>query len=67
LVEQAIARGKIPPAARASWVTLLQHDPHAEQVLARIRPGTLPVGQLVGHGHDLDVGSDEAILRELFG
>jgi hypothetical protein len=66
LVEQAIRAGKIPPASRASWVTLLQTDPNAEATLAGIKPGTLPT-KMVGYGQDRDdVDSDEALLRQLF-
>jgi hypothetical protein len=66
IVEQAIRAGKIPPASRASWITLLQTTPGAEATLASIRPGTLPLAT-IGYGKDDDSSSDEAILRELFG
>jgi hypothetical protein len=67
IVEQAIRAGKIPPASRQSWVTLLQTTPGAEATLAGIKPGTLPI-KPVGYGTDLDdSGSDEALMRELFG
>jgi hypothetical protein len=64
IVEQAIRAGKIPPASRASWVTLLQTDPNAEATLRSIKPGTLPLAT-VGYSTDLEETSDEALLRQL--
>jgi hypothetical protein len=67
LVERAIRQGKIPPASRASWVTLLQTDPNAEATLNSIKPNTLPVGKPVGYGTDALDDSDEQLYAELFG
>jgi hypothetical protein len=66
IVEAAIRQGKIPPASRASWVQLLQHDSNAEAVLDSIRVGTLPVGKPIGYSTDDEASSDEALLRQLF-
>jgi hypothetical protein len=65
LVEQAIRQGKVPPSSRQTWITLLMHDPNAEQVLASLKPNTIPV-KLIGYGKDDEQGSDEQLLRELF-
>jgi hypothetical protein len=67
IVERAIRQGKIPPASRASWVTLLQTDPNAEATLNSIKPNTLPVGKTIGYAQDDDHNSDEALYAELFG
>ncbi len=54
-VENAIRAGKIPPARREHWQTLIAADPGMADVLAKLPANTIPVDE-VGHGHDPDPG-----------
>jgi hypothetical protein len=66
LVEAAIRDGRITPASRTTWITNLQTDPGAEQLLASLQRNSIPV-RMVGYGQDLDDStSDEKLLRQLF-
>jgi hypothetical protein len=49
----AISDGRIPPASKDSWLTLLEKDPNAEQTLASLAPGLVPVSER-GHSHSPD-------------
>lgn len=51
LVSAAVADGRIPPASRSSWLTLLATDPNAERTLASLRKGTIPVSP-VGYSNE---------------
>ena len=42
LVEAAVRDGRITPASRATWITNLQVDPHAAQLLAGLKRGSIP-------------------------
>ena len=66
LVEAAVKDGRIAPAERDAWLAKLETGTGAEQVLAALKPGVIPVDQL-GHGGNADLDSDEAIWSELFG
>jgi ATP-dependent Clp endopeptidase proteolytic subunit ClpP len=65
IVEAAITDGRIPPARRDAWVAQLEADPGAEQVLASLAKGTIPVSPKGTEGGDLD--TDDALYAELFG
>lgn len=54
VVDTAVRRGAITPARRQHWLTLLQHDPEMEQVLASTPDETAyPIREL-GHSGDVD-------------
>jgi hypothetical protein len=61
IVSAAIRLGKIPPASRASWITLLQTDPNAERTLAGLKRGTIPLAE-IGHAGD----PERDLYHELF-
>lgn len=66
LVDAAVKDGRIAPAERDAWFAKLETGTGAEQVLAALKPGVIPVDQ-IGHGGNADLDSDEAIWSELFG
>jgi hypothetical protein len=49
LVSAAVADGRIPPARRDHWLSLLAADPGAATTLAGLAKGVLPVSE-IGHG-----------------
>lgn len=51
LVTAALKDGRIPAASRDRWLNLLKADPNAEQALANLAPGLIPVDE---------IGSDSA-------
>jgi ATP-dependent protease ClpP protease subunit len=65
LVEDAVRDGRIPPVRRDAWVAQLAADPGAEQVLAGLPKGTIPV-EAAGHGADNDLDSDDAFFNRVF-
>ena len=48
-VDAATGEGKITPARRQHWVTLLQADPGMADVLASVPDNTVPIEE-IGHG-----------------
>lgn len=63
LVQAAVRDGRIPPARREAWVNMLASDPGAEETLAALRTGTIPVDE-IGHGnptgpHSAEPGGSE--------
>ncbi|MGV0695868.1 hypothetical protein [Mycobacterium paraintracellulare] len=48
-VDDAISKGKIPPARRDAWLALIQADPAMEQTLAEIPDETAAPMREVGH------------------
>lgn len=50
-VDDAISKGKIPPARRDAWVAMIQADPVMEHTLADIPNDTIPMTEV---GHSLD-------------
>jgi len=66
LVIAAIRDGRIAPAERDAWLAKLETGTGAEEILAALKPGVIPVAQ-IGHGGNADLDSDEAIWSELFG
>lgn len=48
LVDAAIADGRIAPAGRTHWLTLLASDPTAKVTLNGLQPGLVPVAE-IGH------------------
>lgn len=57
VVTAAINDGRIPPARREHWVNLLAADPGAEDILAGLAKGTIPVAEA---GHDTFADSEGA-------
>ena len=51
-VRDAVAKGKITPARRKHWVTLISADQGMEQVLASVPAETAVPMSEVGHSHD---------------
>lgn len=57
-VDDAVNKGKITPARRKHWVTLIEADPGMADVLARTPDETaVPISEI---GHSADNGSDLA-------
>jgi len=56
LVAAAVADGRIPPARREAWITMLAADPGAAEQLAGLARGTVPVA---ARGHDHDAPDDD--------
>lgn len=55
LVENAVKDGRIAPAERDAWLAKLEAGTGADQVLANLKPGVIPVDQLgLGGAGDLD-------------
>lgn len=67
LVDTAIRDGRIPPARKDHWLNQLAADPGAEQVLANLEPGLVPVGEPIGANGVTDLDSDDALYAQLFG
>lgn len=65
-VDAAVHDGRIAPAERDAWIAKLETGTGAEQVLAALKPGVIPVNQ-IGHGGNADLESDDAMYAELFG
>lgn len=66
LVVAAIADGRIPPARQQHWLDQLAADPGAEQILAGLAKGLIPLAQL-GLGGNGDIESELAEDSKLFG
>ena len=66
LVKAAIDDGRIAPAERDAWLSKLEAGTGADQVLASLKPGVIPVQQL-GHGGAMDLDSDDALWASLYG
>lgn len=66
LVSAAVHDGRIAPAERDAWLAKLDAGTGAEQVLAALKPGVVPVNQ-IGHGGAADLESDDALYAELYG
>jgi len=49
LVQAAVDDGRIPLARRQHWLTQLENDPGAKDVLTSLEPGLIPVGKELGH------------------
>ena len=62
LVASAVADGRIPPARREHWLAQLEADPGAEQVLAGLRPGLVPL-EPIGHANTGDADALDAQAR----
>lgn len=65
LVTAAVADGRIAPVERDAWLAKLDTGTGAEQVLAALKPGAVPVNQ-IGHGGNVDLESDDALYAELY-
>lgn len=65
LVEAAVNDGRIAPAERDAWLAKLETGTGADQVLASLKPGVIPVNQ-IGHGGNADLESDDALFAELY-
>lgn len=59
LVAAAISDGRIPPARREHWLSLLSADAGTADVLASLKPGTVPVGEPIGHSAESDPASSD--------
>jgi hypothetical protein len=55
-VDDAIGKGKITPARRKHWVSLIEADPGMEQVLAAVPNETAVPMSEVGHSADGGTG-----------
>jgi hypothetical protein len=69
VIEQAVRAGKITPARREHWQKAWAADAEgAEQALASLAPGLVPVDGLTGvAGGDDNANSDDAVYAALFG
>ncbi len=46
LVQAAVTDGRIPPARRAHWLAYLEADPGAEETLANLQTGMVPLAEI---------------------
>jgi hypothetical protein len=69
VIMAAVRDGKITPARKAHWEASWAADAEgAEQALASLAPGLVPVDGLRGEvGSDTDTNSDDAVYASLFG
>jgi hypothetical protein len=66
LVSAAVRDGRIPPARKDHWLTMLERDPGSVDVLASLSPGLVPVGPELGHSGTANTAEDE-LYAKLFG
>lgn len=67
LASAAVADGRIPPARREAWTRLLEADPDAaQQALASMPKGLIPVGEPIGHSGGI-AETDDPLYTSLFG
>lgn len=66
LVSAAIHDGRIPPARKDHWLTMLERDPGSADVLASLSPGLVPVGPEIGHAGGSGTSEDE-LYSKLWG
>lgn len=68
LVAAAVKDGRIAPARAQAWADQLEADPGAEDVLAKLEPGLIPVEDTErgSEANDLE-GEDREIMDALFG
>lgn len=67
LVSAAISDGRIAPARRDHWLSALEADSGAADVLASLTPGLVPVDGERGHNKPaVDLDDDDAVLASLF-
>lgn len=59
LVDAAVRDGRIPPARRDAWITILAADAGAATTLANLAPGLVPVAE-AGHGGSPDPSGTDA-------
>lgn len=62
-VDEAVRKGKITPARRKHWVTLIGADPGMAHVLASIPDETAAPVSEPGHGHNPEPGEEEEIAE----
>lgn len=67
LVAAAINDGRIPPVRREHWLAQLDVDPGAEQVLAALTPGLVPVGEPIGSNGASDLDTEFAEYNRIYG
>lgn len=65
-VSAAIRDGRIAPAERDAWLAKLEANTGADEVLAALKPGVVPVNE-IGSAGSADLDSDEALYASLFG
>ncbi|MFG3639093.1 head maturation protease, ClpP-related [Micromonospora sp. NPDC047762] len=59
-VQAAVRDGRIPPARAAHWLSQLEVDPGATEVLANLKPGLVPVNEIGYGGEDPKTAADPA-------
>ena len=62
LVTAAVTDGRIPPARRDAWLSMLAADPGAAEVLAAMPAGTVPLAEI---GHSGEVDADEQLYERV--
>ncbi|WP_369070027.1 head maturation protease, ClpP-related [Kineococcus terrestris] len=69
IVDSAVQDGRIPPARREHWLNQLAADPGAEQVLASLAPGLVPLEELGDSGTQVrnQASTEDDTYRQLFG
>jgi hypothetical protein len=67
LAAAAVGDGRIPPARREAWVKLLEADTDsAQQALASLPKGHIPVGEPIGHSGGI-AEADDPLYTSIFG
>jgi len=67
LVVAAISDGRIAPAERDAWLAKLDAGTGAEQVLASLKPGIIPVGEPVGAAGAADLDTEFNEYNAIYG
>lgn len=66
VVNAAVTDGRIPPARTQAWLDMLAVDPGAEQTLASLQKGTVPLAA-VGHSGGVEQSEEDRFYTEMFG
>lgn len=66
VVNAAVGDGRIAPARREHWLAQLAADPGAEQVLASLAPGLVPLAEK-GYTGGVESSGEDALYASLFG
>ncbi|ATO14678.1 hypothetical protein CO540_13270 [Micromonospora sp. WMMA2032] len=67
-VQAAVSDGRIPPARAEHWLNQLEADPGAAEVLAKLKPGLVPLNE-IGYATDSSEATtaEDALYTSVFG
>lgn len=68
LVNAAVSDGRIAPSRVQDWLNVLAADPGAEQTLASLAKGLIPLAEIGHAGNDADIDTEaDALYAAVFG